>query len=88
MILQIKVKPNSKEDKLEYTPEGLLTARIKAPPVDGKANAYLLKYLSKTFGIPKSCIEIVQGESSPLKRIELNCDEEQLREKLILIQKQ
>ena len=85
MIISVKVKPNSKSDTITITPEGMLTLRIKAPPVDGKANAYLIKYLSTILKIPRSSIEIIQGESSSLKRIMIEGDEGILKEKLAAI---
>ena len=42
--------------------DGVLEIRllkIKAPPVDGKANKYLIGYLSEVFGLPKKNIETV-----------------------------
>jgi uncharacterized protein YggU (UPF0235/DUF167 family) len=38
MQKKIKVKPNSKQQKIEEQPDGSLTVYLKSPPVDGKAN--------------------------------------------------
>jgi len=43
--------------------------KITAQPIDGKANKCLIEFLSKTFKIPKSSIEIVKGETSKEKTI-------------------
>lgn len=51
MILHLKVKPGSRIDQLFYDAAGLLNAKIKAPAQDGKANAYLVEFLAKQFGI-------------------------------------
>ncbi|HEX2591673.1 MAG TPA: DUF167 family protein [Rhizomicrobium sp.] len=50
----------------------VLHARVSAPPEDGKANAALLVLLAKTLGIAKSRLSIAAGETSRLKRIELD----------------
>ncbi|WP_207479355.1 DUF167 family protein, partial [Glaesserella parasuis] len=42
---------------------------ITAPPIDGQANAHLLKYLSKLFKVPKSSIVLEKGELQRHKQI-------------------
>ncbi|MEB3830166.1 DUF167 domain-containing protein [Phormidium sp. CCY1219] len=70
-LLNVKVKPNSKQQNISEEPDGTLTIRLKSPPVDGKANAELIKLLSKRFNVPKSQITIKSGLSSKNKLIEL-----------------
>ena len=74
MRKQVKVKPNSKIQKLVEEPDGSLTVHLKSPPVDGKANEELIKLLSKKFDVPKSHITIKSGLSSRQKLIEIDCD--------------
>jgi uncharacterized protein (TIGR00251 family) len=45
---------------------------VTAPPVDGKANAAITKFLAKFFGVPKSSVQIVHGETGKLKTVELH----------------
>lgn len=71
MKLHVKVKPGASKDLMEKEADGTLKVRIQAPPVDGKANTYLINYLSKQWKVPKSGIEIVKGTSSPYKTIEV-----------------
>lgn len=71
-ILRVKVKPNSKHQKLEQQNDGVWIAWVKSPPVDGKANAELLQLLSQHFHIAKARITIKSGASSKLKRIEID----------------
>ncbi|MDD7425897.1 MAG: DUF167 family protein, partial [[Actinobacillus] rossii] len=42
---------------------------ITAPPIDGAANAHLLKYLSKVFKVPKSTIILEKGELNRHKQV-------------------
>ncbi len=35
--------------------------RIKAPPVDGKANARLIEFLARAFGVPKQRVRLEHG---------------------------
>ena len=45
--------------------------RLKAPPVDGKANEELVRMLAKAIGIPKAAIQITHGETGRRKRVTL-----------------
>ncbi|MEH1822036.1 MAG: DUF167 domain-containing protein [Nostoc sp.] len=74
MQKRIKVKPNSKQQKIEEQSDGSLTVYLKSPPVDGKANEELIKLLADKFDIPKSHITIKSGLSSRQKLIEIDTD--------------
>ena len=55
MTIKIKVKitPNARQDKIcGYLEKDILKIKIKAKPVDGKANLYLIKYLITKEQIP------------------------------------
>ena len=75
MQISVKVKPNSKEQKIIEEVDGSLTIRLISPPVDGKANEELIKVLSKKYHIPKSYIRIKSGISSRQKLVEIDMDE-------------
>ena len=75
MQITVKVKPNSKEQKIIEEVDGSLTIRLKSPPVDGKANEELIKVLSKKYHVPKSYIRIKSGISSRQKLVEIDMDE-------------
>lgn len=51
--------------------DGTLKVHLKAPPVDGKANEELIKFLSKEWKIPKSKILILKGLMSKNKIVEV-----------------
>lgn len=74
MKKQVKVKPNSKQQKIEEAPDGSLTVHLKSPPVDGKANEELIKLLAEKFKVPKSKIIIKTGLSSKNKLVEIDPD--------------
>lgn len=73
--LTIQVKPNSSKDEIQIDKEGSLIIKIKEAPVDGAANAYLLKFLSKELNIRKSLIILEKGATSRFKKICLNIDQ-------------
>ncbi|MBD2388742.1 DUF167 domain-containing protein [Cylindrospermum sp. FACHB-282] len=74
MQKKVKVKPNSKQQKIEEQSDGSLTVHLKSPPVDGKANEELIKLLAENFSVPKSYIRIKSGLSSRQKIIEIHTD--------------
>jgi len=71
--LEIKVIPNAKKNCVDGWEGNRLKLRIAAQPEKGKANQALVQFLSKLFGIPKSSISILTGESSGLKTILIDC---------------
>lgn len=66
--LQVKVKPNAREDRLSLGDDGIWLAQIKAPPVDGKANQALIALIAAHFGVRKNQVVLKSGASSRLKR--------------------
>lgn len=70
-VIQVKTKPNARHSALEPQEDGSWIARIKAPPVDGKANAELIKLVAAHFGVGKAAVTIRSGAGSRLKRIEI-----------------
>lgn len=70
----VKVKPNAKQQKIAEQVDGSLIVWLKSPPVDGKANAELIKLLADKFNVTKSQIRIKSGVSSRQKLIEIDKD--------------
>lgn len=71
MILQVKVKPNARASSLTQEVDGTWTARVKAPPVDGRANEELIRLVAAHFRCPKSAVTIRSGASGRTKRIDI-----------------
>lgn len=67
--LRIFLQPKASRDQIIGLHDGELKIAITAPPIDGQANAYLLKYLSKQFKVPKSSILLEKGELQRHKQI-------------------
>lgn len=72
MQKKVKVKPNSKVQKIEQEADGSFIVYLKSPPVDGKANEELIKLLAEKFHVPKSYIRIKSGLSSRQKLVEID----------------
>ncbi len=71
-VLRVKVKPGSRVDALEALADGSYVARVKAPPVDGKANAAVIELVAEHFGVRKSQVTIKSGASGRLKLISIS----------------
>jgi uncharacterized protein (TIGR00251 family) len=67
--LEIKAVPGASKTEFAGIKDGRLRIRLAAAPEDGKANAELLNFLSKTLGCPKRDLRFLAGEKSRLKTI-------------------
>ena len=61
--VSVRVTPRAGLSGLAGVRDGRLLVRVSAAPEGGKANAALLKLLSKAWGVPQSGIEVVAGAS-------------------------
>lgn len=67
--LRIFLQPKASKDYIAGIHDDELKITITAPPIDGQANAHLLKFLSKSFKVPKSSIILEKGELSRHKQV-------------------
>lgn len=72
MKISVRVKPNSKEKKIEKVSESSFNLWIKAPAKEGKANVAVIDDLSEYFDIAKSRISIIKGQKNKNKIIEIS----------------
>lgn len=72
IIFSVRVVPRASKSEIVGEMDGALKIRLAAPPVDGAANAELVKLLSKTFEVSKSAIEIVGGQTSKSKQVKIS----------------
>jgi uncharacterized protein (TIGR00251 family) len=68
LLLQVYLQPRASKDEIVGPYDGSLKIRVCAPPVDGKANKHLQKFLAKTFSVPASSVILLKGETSRNKR--------------------
>lgn len=71
LTFTIRVVPRASNSKIVGEINGALKIRIAAPPVDGAANAEVIKLLAKAFGVGKSSIEILSGHASKIKQVRI-----------------
>ena len=82
MKLKVKVKPSSRKDQVIKELDGTYKIKIKAPPVEGKANAYLITFLASVFDIPRTSIILLKGTAQANKLLEIEGSEERVHELL------
>jgi len=70
-ILEVRVKPNSRVSSLVELADGTWLATIKAPPVDGKANAELIALLAGHFGCRRAQVTIRVGGGGRRKLVRI-----------------
>jgi len=70
-ILKVKVKPGARTEALDQLADGSWQASVKAPPVDGKANAALIALVAAHFGLRKSQVSIRSGASGRMKLVQI-----------------
>ncbi|MEO8278373.1 MAG: DUF167 domain-containing protein [Ideonella sp.] len=71
-LLQVKVKPASRQSTLTPSADGVWLALLKSPPVDGKANLELISLVADHFDCRKSAVTIKSGASSRLKMVRVD----------------
>ncbi len=64
LLLSLRVQPRSKKDEFVAPHGDHYKTRITAPPVEGKANEHLLKFLAKSFGVKRSQVSMQTGQTS------------------------
>jgi uncharacterized protein (TIGR00251 family) len=67
--IAVRVRPRGGADALLGIVDGVLQARVSAPPVDGKANRALCRLIAKRVGVAPSRVSVVRGERSREKLV-------------------
>jgi uncharacterized protein (TIGR00251 family) len=70
--IQLKVKPNARTAELSQQDDGTWLAKVKAPPVDGKANEAVIQLVAEHFGVRRAQVTIRSGASARLKLIQID----------------
>jgi uncharacterized protein len=71
IVLTLHVQPGAKRTEVAGTHGDALRIRLAAPPVDGKANAELLRFLAHAFGVPQRHVTLVRGDASRQKVVRI-----------------
>ena len=69
ILLSVYAQPRASRTAITGLHDGRVKVALRAPPVDGKANAELVRYLADLLGIPKAHVVLVTGASGRRKRV-------------------
>ena len=72
VVLTVKAVPRAAKSEIAGADDEWLRVRVKAPPVDGKANEALVKFFAEFFSLPKGAVAIISGDTARLKRIKIS----------------
>lgn len=70
-LIHVRVVPNAKQTEVAGREGDTWKIRLSAPPVEGRANEALVRFLSEALDIAPSFIRIVRGFSSKTKTVEI-----------------
>ena len=76
LVLSVRLTPKGGRDAIEgieqlASGESVLKVRVRAPPMEGEANAALVKLLVRTLGVPARDVRLVAGLSARVKRVKI-----------------
>ena len=71
ITLVLHVQPGAKHSEVAGLHGDALKIRLAAPPIEGRANEALLRFIAECFKVPLRNVEIKQGGQSRHKRVEV-----------------
>ena len=71
ITLTLHIQPGAKKTQFAGLHGDALKIRLAAPPVDGKANEALVKFVAETLGLAKSAVNLKSGQTSRRKVLEV-----------------
>ncbi|MCL2298503.1 MAG: DUF167 domain-containing protein [Proteobacteria bacterium] len=63
-VLTLHVQPGAKRTEIQGLHDGALKVRLAAPPVEGKANQALRRFLAEAFGVGLRAVTLEHGQNS------------------------
>jgi uncharacterized protein (TIGR00251 family) len=84
-VISVRAMPNAPRSEVTGIVEDAVKIRIKAPPVEGKANKALVEFLAEALGLRRRDVELLRGETARNKQILIRgLSPDQLRKRLNL----
>lgn len=71
MRITVQAKPSAREERVEKIDAAHFVVAVKEPPVQGRANAAIVRALAAHFGIAPSRVHIISGHTSRQKVVEI-----------------
>jgi uncharacterized protein (TIGR00251 family) len=71
-VCRLRIVPRARVTAFAGTHGDRLKIRVGAPPLDGRANAELIAFLARQFGVPRRRIRLAAGDTSRDKTVEVD----------------
>jgi uncharacterized protein (TIGR00251 family) len=71
-LISLRIQPGARAEGVVGLYDDALKIRVRAPALDGRANAALLRYLSERLGVPLGALTLVRGAMSRDKAVALS----------------
>ena len=71
LLLRLRVQPRAGRNAFAEPFGDALKVKLKAPPVDGRANAELLRFIAECFDVPRGAVALVSGQQSRTKQLRI-----------------
>ncbi|WP_374593984.1 DUF167 domain-containing protein [Aquabacterium sp.] len=78
MVLDLSVAPGAKRTEAVGLHDGALRVRLAAQPVEGQANAALLRWLADELDTPRNTLELLRGDTSRRKQVRVKLSSAQV----------
>lgn len=70
-VLSLHIQPNAARTEFVGLHGDAIKVRLHAPPVDGKANQELCRFLAEIFAVKRQSVILLSGETSRAKRVRI-----------------
>jgi hypothetical protein len=70
-VIRVRVTPRAGRDEVLGWQDDVLRVRVRAAPIEGRANEALCRLLARQLGVPFSAVEVVGGGSSRTKTLRI-----------------
>jgi hypothetical protein len=71
-LIKVYLQPKSSKNEVVGPYRDGIKVKVTAPPVEGKANEALIRFLAREFGVSPSCIEMIKGRHSREKTLRIS----------------
>jgi len=72
LVLNLHIQPNAARSEFVGLHGAAIKIRLHAPPVDGKANEALCRFLADSFAVKRQAVSLLSGETSRIKRVRIS----------------
>jgi uncharacterized protein (TIGR00251 family) len=83
VLLNVRLTPRAARDSIDGLKDGVIQARVRAVPADGRANKALVELVAQEIGVPKSTVSVASGQTSRLKTLLISGDAKALELRVI-----